>query len=355
MEIGFSGPFPPHPSGGAALSYWLLAELVKKPGVNVYGYSTTGRPIYPKGVMNPVDPVGLNAMLFYYSNIVQHAVPLLKGRVLLVAHHGFDNVMGTAKELAESLTGADVIIATDKWEKGIFESAGLKNVVIVPYPIDTSLYVPKAKQKPVEILYTGRLLTYKGIIQVLQAMDYILTREDVRFRIHGYIDLHWDGYIEIAQALESLAEKHGPKVIVEEMWTMPWDMPKIYDGAHIFLFPSGRASFGIPLAEAMSCEIPVVTTSYGSHAEVVRGAGILLPPEVEVEVKHVYAKRSWTNLVPSTKSIIDATLELIHDDQLREDLGKRGREKVKQQFDSPLVINRLMEVINENFDRACHR
>lgn len=351
MKIGYSGPFPPHPSGGAALSYWLLAGLaVKRSDMEVYGYSTTSKPIWAPGVKNPINPLELNSMLFYYScNILKHFFPQLKGRVLLVAHHGFDNVVSTAEELAKSLSDADVVIATDKWEKSIFEGAGLQNVVVVPYPTDTFIFVPKPKENPIEILYTGRLLVYKGIIQLLQAVDHILGKEpNVRFRVHGYIDAKWNGCIDIAKELKSLLDKYPNRAIIEEGWTMPWDMPKVYEGAHIFVFPSGRASFGIPMAEAMSMEIPVVTTSYGSHGEVVGDAGIKLKPTVEVSVNHVYTDKTWTNLVPSADDIQDALLNLVSNSELREKLGKAGRERVKKLFDTSIVTDKLLEVINEN-------
>jgi glycosyltransferase involved in cell wall biosynthesis len=352
-KVGYSGPFPPHPSGGAALSYWLVAELVKRSDVSVYVYSTTPPSVWP-GITDRIgdkltNPTLLNALLFYYSDHLSRVLPLVKGKVLLVAHHGFDNVFSTPEELADFLAPADVIIATDKWEKSIFESVGLRNVNVVPYPVDSSVYMPKPKKKPLEILYSGRLLCYKGIIQVLKAMDYVLGKENVTFRIHGIIDANWDGWMEIVKVLGDLSSKYGTRVVIESSWTMPWDMPNVYESTGIFLFPSGRASFGIPMAEAMSCEIPVVTTNYGSHAEVVGNqAGILLQPTEEVMVKHVYSKKAWTNTVPSAESIADSTLKLIYEDELREKMGKAGRERVKELFNSPIVIDQLLKVVTAN-------
>lgn len=50
-----------------------------------------------------------------------------------------------------------------------------------------------------------------------------------------------------------------------------------YNMADCFVLPSKVEGFGLPLAEAMACGLPVATTNYAAQAEVVGDAGILLP------------------------------------------------------------------------------
>ncbi|MBK1442222.1 glycosyltransferase [Parapedobacter sp. ISTM3] len=51
----------------------------------------------------------------------------------------------------------------------------------------------------------------------------------------------------------------------------------VYAGAQIFLFPSLAEGFGWPIAEAMACGSPVITTNQAPMTEVAAQAGIYIP------------------------------------------------------------------------------
>jgi glycosyltransferase involved in cell wall biosynthesis len=51
----------------------------------------------------------------------------------------------------------------------------------------------------------------------------------------------------------------------------------MYNVADCFVLPSQVEGFGLPLAEAMACGVPVATTDYAAAAEVVGDAGQLIP------------------------------------------------------------------------------
>jgi glycosyltransferase involved in cell wall biosynthesis len=55
-------------------------------------------------------------------------------------------------------------------------------------------------------------------------------------------------------------------------------LPAIYSLATIFLYPSLRESFGIPLVEAMCCEVPVITSNTSSMPEIVGDAALICDP-----------------------------------------------------------------------------
>jgi glycosyltransferase involved in cell wall biosynthesis len=56
------------------------------------------------------------------------------------------------------------------------------------------------------------------------------------------------------------------------------DLPAIYSQCEIFLYPSLRESFGIPMLEAMACGAPVITSNTSSMPEVAGEAAILVDP-----------------------------------------------------------------------------
>lgn len=54
------------------------------------------------------------------------------------------------------------------------------------------------------------------------------------------------------------------------------DLPALYSGAALFIFPSLYEGFGLPPLEAMACGTPVITTHAGALPEVVGNAALLL-------------------------------------------------------------------------------
>jgi len=56
------------------------------------------------------------------------------------------------------------------------------------------------------------------------------------------------------------------------------EMPLMYNAASLFLYPSIRESFGLPILEAMACGVPVITSNTSAMPEVAGGAAWLVDP-----------------------------------------------------------------------------
>ena len=112
--------------------------------------------------------------------------------------------------------------------------------------------------------------------------------------------------------LEELAESLGvrDKVIFTD-FIKDEDLPALYSGAEIFIYPSLYEGFGLPVLEAMACGTPVICSNTSSLPEVVGDSGMLINPE-------------------EIKSISSAIITLLKDDKLREDLIKKGLERTKE-------------------------
>lgn len=84
------------------------------------------------------------------------------------------------------------------------------------------------------------------------------------------------------------------------------DLPALYRGAELFLYPSIYEGFGLPVLEAMACGTPVITGNTSSLPEVAGDAALLVDPE-------------------DTGAIAAALSRLAGDSALRDDLAARGR------------------------------
>ncbi len=88
------------------------------------------------------------------------------------------------------------------------------------------------------------------------------------------------------------------------------DLPAIISQCEIFLYPSLRESFGIPILEGMACGVPVITSNTSSMPEVAGDAALLVDPF-------------------SVEDIINAMVKINANTDFREDLIARGLIRAK--------------------------
>ena len=89
------------------------------------------------------------------------------------------------------------------------------------------------------------------------------------------------------------------------------DLVVLYNAAELFLYPSLYEGFGLPVLEAMSCGVPVITSNTSSLPEVIGDAGVMLPP-TDIQ--------AW----------VDAICELSSNPESREILRKHGSKRAEQ-------------------------
>ena len=76
------------------------------------------------------------------------------------------------------------------------------------------------------------------------------------------------------------------------------EMPLLYNAASVFLYPSLRESFGMPILEAMACGIPVITSNTSAIPEIAGDAALLVNP-----ADHVAIAESIEKIVASSELI----------------------------------------------------
>ncbi len=100
------------------------------------------------------------------------------------------------------------------------------------------------------------------------------------------------------------------------------ELAALYRGARAFVFPSLAEGFGLPVAEAMACGAPVITSARSAMPEVAGDAALLVDPE-------------------SAEDIATAVQAVLDDGELRRGLRARGVERSRR-FSSQAVLPRLL-------------
>jgi len=97
-----------------------------------------------------------------------------------------------------------------------------------------------------------------------------------------------------AHALEKLLIEIGDKQLINQIvltgYVVNTDLPAIYSLSTIFLYPSLRESFGIPMLEAMGCGVPVITSNTSSMPEVADDAAHIINPYNPEEITQAMIK-----------------------------------------------------------------
>jgi glycosyltransferase involved in cell wall biosynthesis len=88
--------------------------------------------------------------------------------------------------------------------------------------------------------------------------------------------------------LERLLIQIGDPSLIERIiltgYVKNTDLPAIYTQCSLFLYPSLRESFGIPILEAMACKVPVITSNTSSMPEISGDAAFFVDPFNPVEI-----------------------------------------------------------------------
>ena len=158
------------------------------------------------------------------------------------------------------------------------------------------------------IVTVARLSPEKGVDVLLKAMAQVLHSEPrVRLEIAG------DGVLRAS--LERLTAELGISAQVRFLGEVA-DIPELLARASLFVLPSHSEGISLTLLEAMARGLPVVTTRVGGNTEVVIDGetGFLVPAN-------------------DPNSLSARILQLVHDADRCQMMGRAGRHRVEAHFD----------------------
>jgi starch synthase len=187
------------------------------------------------------------------------------------------------KRLVEEPYEAKTVIAISDFLKTTLIDGGLdsRKIKVIPLGFDISAirYVPSTvslKNRPLRLLYAGRITQRKGMKYLLQAIKSFSSR-DVELHIIGNIHGTGKAFSEYKDLYQ-----FKPGVTQQVLFNMYAD----YDA---LVFPSVLEGFGLVTIEAMGAGLPVITTPNTNATELI-----------------VNGKNGFVVPIRDTNSIVDA-------------------------------------------------
>jgi len=202
--------------------------------------------------------------------------------------------------------------------------------ILPQFGFDTDIYkrsrpLPSRKPgDPFTIGFIGRLKEEKGLSLILEALTYLPTNCRAIFVGHG----------PMKSSLEEQATQLG---IADRVLIKPGiptsEVPREIEQWDAHVLPSISRSnwieqFGRTLAEAMSCEVPVVGSSSGEIPHVIGDAGLVFQEG-------------------DARDLSECLHKLMDDPVLYQDLAHRGRQHVLDNYTQERIAHQTYEIYQE--------
>lgn len=200
-------------------------------------------------------------------------------------------------------------------------------IALVPHGVDTEFFqsiqdVRYLRQQlnliegdPV-ILYVGFITPRKGLDYLAQALPMI--HPTPRIIIAG----QWRSEKYRRQVMKLLEPVRD--YVIEVGFVPDEEMPAYYSICDVYVSSSLMEGFGLPLAEALACETPVVAVDAGAVAEVTGPGGILVPAR-------------------QIGAFADAVSTLLQNASKREEMGRLGRGHIQKNFSVDSMLRATLD------------
>lgn len=221
------------------------------------------------------------------------------------------------------------ILVNLKFDKILTVSHATKNSLINYFDVKTEidiLYngVDLAKYDSVHIdevienqlIYVGRLAPHKHVDHIIHILPEIQKEvPEVKLIIVGKGE-------EKKNLIKQIQDNKLSEIVEFKQDLTDEELIKEIKKSEILLLPSTREGFGMVLAEANSCNKPVITYASGGTVEVVENEynGYLIESE-------------------NIEKLQEKTIQLLKNKELQKQLGNNGRKKVEQEFDWEKIVD----------------
>ncbi len=344
MKIGIDGSraFLKQRTGIEEYSYQVIRQLrdrLKKHRVILYirGYQKVDFPVPSNWRVKKVrfprlwTQIGLSLELFFHPVDVlfvpAHTVPFFHPKKTITTVHGLEyEIMPEAYSPFERFYMRFSIKNSCRWSRKIISVSkntkrdlmnlydipeGKINLVYEGYEDNTSELAMGDEKEFIDmqpyLLFIGRLEKRKNIERIVEAFDLFKQKTGASHKLvlggrFGY------GEEEIKARISQSKYKEDIVLFGFVKDARKW---QLYRNADVFLFPTLYEGFGLPVLEAQSQGVPVITSNTSSLPEVANGSAFLVDPM-------------------EPKFIADAMIALTGDKKMADDMVKKGYKNIKR-------------------------
>jgi len=171
------------------------------------------------------------------------------------------------------------------------------------------------------ILFVGNLEPRKNLAALIEAFRQIKRAQAIPHQLVIVGQKAWM-YRDVFRSIRTAGLERD---VVLTGYVDQADLPGLYAGADVFVYPSLYEGFGIPILEAMAVGVPVIASNRASIPEVAGDAAMLCDPEDPVALGR-------------------AMLRVLESPALREDMRAKGTARVAQ-FSWRRSAQRLLQEI----------
>lgn len=225
------------------------------------------------------------------------------------------------------LKKASCLHATAEMEAKSIRDLGYKNpIAVIPNGIDLSEYPLKdfsIKRKKKKILFLSRIHPKKGIEYLIEAWE----RLDSPKKSDWEVEIAGNGDVQYLKKLNSMIESkslgHSIKITGAKFGS---EKISTYHSADIFILPTHSENFGIVIAEALSCGIPVITT-YGTPWEDI----------------NKFNAGEWIDIGP--ESLLQSLYKMINlEESELQQMGLNGRKLIDEKYSIRSVAEKFYQL-----------
>jgi glycosyltransferase involved in cell wall biosynthesis len=257
-----------------------------------------------------------------------------------------------------------IICWTEAGKKSILYNLDCENFVdkieVVPLAVHKKNFVKDYDNREnVRLLFVGSVnipgeFEYKGGKEVLEAFFLLRKRYKnlelvIRSDFPSELKTKYSGRLENVRLIEGM---------------LPWEqLEQEFKTADIFLFPT-HSTPGLAILDAMSYELPVITTNVWANTEMVEDGktGFVINKSDRIPYYTENFIPNWSHYPTSkfmriikateptvVKELVEKTCVLIEDEGLRRSMGKTGRQRIEE---GKFSISKRHEKLKKIFDEA---
>lgn len=377
MRIAVLYAYPPEPDG-LSLQGHLLYRGLKDIGVEVMPchYSPSFQKQWVFDAFRPEVAIGIGCWTYVPDIVLSPQNHNIIPVPWLVAD-------GWVANYQKILSDLPLVFVTSRWVKETYARDGVdvKNFRVLPIGFDPAEMRPIPRSNPrvkklremlgvaeheKMILTIGGDVTSKGAQEMFKALAEI----DKEFKDWKYVLKHWDcesaeihGREEDA-LIEELGLDRGKIIYLSGAFSHDF-MPWLLAACDIYAAPSRLEGFGMIQMEAEACGRPVISINVGGPADTIIhgqtgflaevGETVQLTEEwayehmgfeadhkIKFDQPKVFAYRARIS------DLVKYTKQLLLDDKLRSEMGRRAYEHAMANFQYKDIARRALKMIEEN-------